>query len=387
MENKERDGDSLRCKNLKIVQMHTVFFKADAISNVAFALDKIHKEQEWKSHLIADLFSDYDNVPVLASRDYEKTPLTLRLIYIFSRFIRLSNKKAWLREYLKAMKHYKPQVAKNLIESADIRIWHYGAFYTLFRYFHRGDIIFYHGITDPYLSHFSEFGMFSKNMLQATLDLRPFVIVASEFIKQSLIDLGFKKESINVLPLFHKYNIPYKMHEHTEPQLLTWGRYAMNKAIPELVRFTNENGIKLRVFGDNFQLFEYSDQYQEAVKNNISNYAELSGKVPDFEKELNEANIYICNSYHEGFNMPLIEAEAHSLPVLARRGTAMDELVKDGYNGYLFSDLEEVPALIAKIRARYETFSYNAWQHSQKYTFGKFKRRYLNTITKYIGVS
>ena len=371
-------------ENLKIVQMNTVFFKTDAISNVALALEKIHKEQVWESHLIADLFSDYTNVLVFAGKDYDKTPPMQQIIYLFSRFIRLSNKKIWLKKYLDTYKYYKPQVAKKLIENADIRIWHYGAFYTLFRYFHRGDILFYYGITDPFLSYFSELSLFSKNMLQATLDLKPFVIAESEFIKQSLIELGFNKDSINVLPLFHTYNISYKIHKHIEPQLLTWGRYAANKAIPELVKFANENRIKLRVFGDNFQVFEYSDQYQEALKNNSLDYAELSGKVPDFEKELNGANIYICNSYHEGFNMPLIEAEAHSLPVLARRGTAMDELIKDGYNGYLFNDLAEVPALIAKIKAHYKTFSYNAWQHSQKYTFDKFKHKYLSIINKYI---
>ena len=81
--------------------------------------------------------------------------------------------------------------------------------------------------------------------------------------------------------------------------------------------------------------------------------------------------------------MPLIEAEAHSLPVLARRGTAMDELVKDGYNGFLFSDISEVPGLIAKIMKNYKQMSYNAWQHSQNFTYEKFKERYLRILSEY----
>ena len=367
----------------RIVQMHSVILKGDAVSNVMQTIDNINKEKGWNSNLIADLFSEYGNIPVLASSDYDKTPLIPRLIYLASRFIRLDNKIKWLIEYLNAKKHYKPKLAKELIENADIRIWHYGAFYNLFRYFHNGDILFYHGITYPYLSYFSEFSIFSKTMLQAILDMNPFVIVGSKFIKQNLVDLGFKEQSIHILPLFHKYNLPYTKHYSAKPKLITWGRYALNKGIPELVGMANKNKIKLRIFGDNIQLKEFSDQYKEVLKANINNYANLSGKIPNFEAELNQANIYISNSYHEGFNMPLIEAEAHSLPILARRGTAMDELVKDGYNGFLFSDINEVPDLVSKIMKDYKHFSYNAWKHSQNFTYDKFKKRYLKILKKY----
>jgi glycosyltransferase involved in cell wall biosynthesis len=220
-------------------------------------------------------------------------------------------------------------------------------------------------------------------MLQAVMDMKPFVIVSSNFIKQSLIDLGFKPESIHVLPLSHKYNLPYQEKPHAEPRLVAWGRYALNKGIPELVRWANQSKIKIRIFGDNFQLKEFSDQYKEAQKADTEGYAILSGKVPDFEAELSNANIYISNSYHEGFNLPLIEAEAHSMPVLARRGTAMDELVKDGYNGYLFDNVDELPELIDKIMHNYKEMSYNAWKHSQNYTYEKFKERYLRILDEY----
>ena len=99
---------------------------------------------------------------------------------------------------------------------------------------------------------------------------------------------------------------------------------------------------------------------------------------------LERSALRLCLSLcHEGFNMPLIEAEAHSLPVLARRSTAMDDLVKDGYNGYLFSDINEVPELISKIMKDYDSFSRNAWQHSQNFTYEKFKQNYLRILSEY----
>ena len=177
-----------------VVQLHSVVLKGDAVSNIMRTLDNIHKGESWESSIIADLFSEYEDTYVLASYDYDKTPMLARVLYFASRFIRLTNKTRWLKEYMNAKKHYRPGVAKNLIESADIRIWHYGAFYTLFRYFHAGDILFYHGITYPYLSYFSEFGIYSKNMLQAILDMNPFIIVHSKFMYSfSHLDLLVKR--------------------------------------------------------------------------------------------------------------------------------------------------------------------------------------------------
>ena len=62
----------------------------------------------------------------------------------------------------------------------------------------------------------------------------------------------------------------------------------------------------------------------------------------------------------------------------------MDELVKDGYNGFLFSDIGEVPELVARIMQDYKRFSYNAWKHSQNFTYEKFKGRYLRILKEYV---
>ena len=367
-----------------IVQINSVVLRHDALDNVMQTINMINLMEGYESSIVADLFSEYDHHPILASQDYDKSPLSQKMSYALYRFLWVSKKAHWLKKYMKAKMRYKKGVAKERIEKADVRIWHYGAFYTLFRYFHAGDVLFYHGITYPNLSYFSEFGIYSKNMLQAILDMYPFVIVQSNFIKEGLIALGFKKKSIHVLPLFHVNDLKYMERNPNGCKLIAWGRYALNKSVPELVKMANENGLSLRVFGDNTTLKEFVDQYKEAKAMNTRGYATLTGKVPDFEAELNQANIYISNSGHEGFGLPLIEAESYSIPVLARRGTSMDELVKDGYNGFLFSDIGEVPELVARIMQDYRKFSYNAWKHSQNFTYEKFKGRYLRILKEYV---
>ena len=87
-----------------IAQMHSVVLNGDAVSNIMRTLDTIHKEDGWDSSLISDLFSEYDDVYVLASYDYDKTPMLARIGYLTSRFIRLDNKTRWLKEYAISIK-------------------------------------------------------------------------------------------------------------------------------------------------------------------------------------------------------------------------------------------------------------------------------------------
>ena len=60
-----------------------------------------------------------------------------------------------------------------------------------------------------------------------------------------------------------------------------------------------------------------------------------------------------------------------------------NELQRNNLKGFLFSDINEVPALIEKIMKDYKRFSYNAWKHSQNYTYEKFKERYLRILKEY----
>ncbi|MEM3572482.1 MAG: glycosyltransferase family 4 protein [Candidatus Micrarchaeaceae archaeon] len=278
---------------------------------------------------------------------------------------------------------YKHNVSKKLLKAADLRIWHMGLAYPLLKLVRQNDFIYFHNFGFPYLTDYPSVEITSSRQLQDLKYIKLNFITPSNFNKETLMRLGFPEQSITVLPLFHKVNLPFKVHDPpSKPTLLTYGRYANNKAVPEIAKMAKEADLGLIAFGDNYTTHEYKKQYTECKKYE-SNNIKIYGKLPSIDGVFNDANIYISNSYHEGFNMPLIEAEAHSLPVLARRGTAMDELVKDGYNGFLFDDISEVPDLADKIMRNYATMSYNAWKHSQGYTLDKYKERYLRILEEY----
>ena len=179
----------------------------------------------------------------------------------------------------------------------------------------------------------------------------------------------------------HAYSEPYRKHNASKPTLLAYGRYAKNKRIPEIAELCHWNDISLIAFGDNSKYAEFCQQHAQASEYATENIR-LLGKQASRDRFYNKANIYICNSENEGFNMGIVESYANSLPVLARRGTAMDELVHEGVNGYLFDDIAEVPALAAKILKNYAAMSRAAWRHAQGYSMERYKERYLKILQK-----
>lgn len=54
--------------------------------------------------------------------------------------------------------------------------------------------------------------------------------------------------------------------------------------------------------------------------------------MPDFYKKL---DCYICASSSEGFSLSVLEAAATGLPIISTRVSGCDELIKDGYDGFL----------------------------------------------------
>ena len=365
---------------MKIVQVNSSLIKKDSICNIILASHNVFASDELDSKIVVDTISEYNDdfiYPLFLRESIRISPFK-----ILEKVLFFENKMRLFKGYVKSMQHYKKAMA--IFDGADVRIWHNSGFLLSDYLIQKHDIFFFHNYTFPYLR--DKFNgpneLILRMRLQAYNDLDLTYICPSQFNINSLDKLNINYKNVYKLPLYHKYNLPYIGRQAGTPHLIAWGRYAKNKAVPELTKMASEANLNFTYFGDNYMLKEHKTEYEKA-KEYLSNKISLQGQIDDFEGELSKANIYICNSYFEGFNMPLIEAEAHSLPVLARRGTAMDELVKDGYNGFLFSDINEVPDLIGKIMKDYESFSYNAWQHSQNFTYEKFKQNYLRILSEY----
>ena len=378
---------------MKISQMHIALVHGDGLCSNILRLHKIHKEMGYDDNIIIELISEYPSAITMAVTDYpgKNESLLKQLLYKFGRLMSVNNKIEFLKLYRENQKRYVPGLAKKEIETSDIRIWHYGGYYDLMKQFKNGDILFYHG------NCFSTLPINGKSMLNKKqyersysylrneiLKKDPKIITVSQYLKNELTGMGFNKDRIWVLPLTHDYHLPYIRHDSSQTNLLACGRYTANKRPDMIAEMANKENLNLIVFGDNVQQKEYRYVYKQARKWANGN-VKVYGKVQSVDNMFDKSNIYISNSYNESFNMPIIEAEAHSLPVIARRGSAMDELVIDGYNGYLFNDIGEVPGLAKRILNNYDNFSKNAYSESLKYTNEKFKGRYSKILGEIFG--
>ena len=362
---------------MKIVQVNSSLIKKDSISNVILASHKVFTESGFDSKIVVDTISEYEGGFIYPL--FIKESRNLPILKVLSKVMFFENRTRLFKAYIKNILRYKR--AFKIFDKADIRIWHNSGFLLSDYLIHKNDMFFFHNYTASYLrdSFNGPNELKLRLRLQSHNDMDLTYICPSQFNIDTLDKLNINYKNVYKLPLYYKYNLPYMERQPIEPKLIAWGRYAKNKAVPELAKMASEANLDFTYFGDNYTLKEHKAEYKKAEAYS-NDKIRLLGQIDNFEGELGKANIYICNSYFEGFNIPLIEAEAHSIPVLARRGTAMDELVTDGYNGYLFSDISEVTEYIDKIMEDYKRFSYNAWQHSQNFTYEKFKQRYLRIL-------
>lgn len=75
----------------------------------------------------------------------------------------------------------------------------------------------------------------------------------------------------------------------------------------------------------------------EAEKMGLKDNVLLAGYRNDIPDVLNAADIFVFPSFHEGMPVSVLEAMACGLPVIASDIRGNVDIIKDGYNGYLFA--------------------------------------------------
>ena len=113
----------------------------------------------------------------------------------------------------------------------------------------------------------------------------------------------------------------------------------------------------------------------------------LKGQMNSNEvaNQLNKSDVFILNSYYEGLSHCLIEACVFALPIIARNAGGNSEIVKDGFNGYLYKDLDGLQESIKKIKdnkIRKKFSSNSRLVYEENFNSEKTYEKYLNLIFK-----
>lgn len=182
----------------------------------------------------------------------------------------------------------------------------------------------------------------------------------SNFNSKELIKFGVEEKNIFIIPPFNKIDIlkSSRFAKHTTVQLpqiskddlniLFVGRIVPNKRITDLIKVIKaytqlfDNKINLLIVG-NFD--SALPSYKEEIFNLIKKY-NLEDKIKFFLNASDEllaslystSDLFLCLSKHEGFCLPIIEAQAFNLPVVALSAAAVSETI--GENQLLFNKID-----------------------------------------------
>lgn len=124
------------------------------------------------------------------------------------------------------------------------------------------------------------------------------------------------------------------------------GRLGKEKSIDVLMKFwqktiTNDMKLKLVIFGGGPE----QEQLQKLAEElNISDMIIFTGKIPhnDLPHYYYACNFYITASMSEMHSISMLEAMASGLPVLYINDVSNKSQIKDGINGFIYSDEKEM---------------------------------------------
>ena len=224
----------------------------------------------------------------------------------------------------------------------------------------------YHNITPPefflqYNQHIFEITSEGLNQIKENIMRFDGFAADSEFNRNDLISYGAEPDSTDVLSISVDLNTvlnkPYDKELLAElkkgkPYILFVGRMAPNKKIEDILDvFENyyryhDKSIKLYLVGNSEHTSSYTEHILEKLetmeaKDNVI----ITGKVSDeaLYAYYRGASAFLCMSEHEGFCVPLIEAQIFGIPVIGYNSCAVPDTM--GKSGILL--YEKDPALTA----------------------------------------
>jgi glycosyltransferase involved in cell wall biosynthesis len=201
------------------------------------------------------------------------------------------------------------------------------------------------------------------------------VISPSRFTLEIHEKLGFfKKSSKFVVPNGNIKPIKKEIQKlHLSNEFLLLGRIVENKGYEEVIKsfmkISNEN-VKLHIAGDGPYL-SYLKEISEG-DNRIIFYKYVSDEVLDNILE-KCSYLIVPSKWYETFGLVIIEGLNRGLPVIASRIGGIPEIIKDGYNGFLFSpgNTDELKSIIEKIIGNeilFHELSKNAIESSKRFS-------------------
>lgn len=297
---------------MAIYQLLPVIAYGDAIGNDTLALSQVIKSMGYKTGIYAEVIDQ--RLPRGLVKDYRRLPK---------------------------------------LKDSDVVIYHLSTGSELNYFFGNlkcKKVVIYHNITPK--KFFRDYNMGYVESMESGMksikwlaDKVDYCLAVSEFNKKDLIELGYKCR-IDVLPIV----IPYKDYEK-EPSdkiikkyrdgitnILFTGRVVPNKCQQDVIKAF---AYYQKHFNPNSRLIMVGTYVGfESYKNRLSKYVEVLDvknviftghiKFNEILAYYRVADLFLCQSEHEGFCVPLVEAMYFDVPIVAYDSTAIGDTMSGG---------------------------------------------------------
>jgi L-malate glycosyltransferase len=256
----------------------------------------------------------------------------------------------------------------------DVTIFHYALpspMTSAFAALSHGRVLQYHNVTParffaPYEPGLFRLAALGRRELASLANQTDLALGDSEYNRQELEDLGFSNTrvfpiAVDTARITRDVSRPALDHILGDGlvNFLFVGRIAPNKKIEDLIRLAET----YKRYVDAYYRFIFVGRYDvvpryySMIRALMTEYRLLNdrfiftGLVPDDDLAVyyRHAAVYVSMSEHEGFCVPLLEAMAANVPVLAYRSTAVPDTL--GGAGVLFfpKDLEYAAELLGSL--------------------------------------
>jgi len=161
----------------------------------------------------------------------------------------------------------------------------------------------------------------------------------------------------------------------------------LDLAIKSISKFPEElqNKIVYHIVGAIKDISYYEELIELYNTYNCKFTIKYEGLQKDVYKFLLQSDIFILPSREEGFGLVLLEAMDCSLPVIGSTVGGIPEIIKDGYNGYLFkkndpNDLEGKLKKLIENPAIREELAVNSRNCVNHFSIDQTVQKYLNIL-------
>lgn len=268
-------------------------------------------------------------------------------------------------------------------------------------------IMIYHNITPPTFFKLYDGEAFNRchrgyeqlKELTTTFDM---ILSDSTYNRNNLINMGFYTPTY-VLPILISFDdykkkpsskILSKYQNDGYTNIIFVGRVVPNKCQEDVIsafyEYQKHYNPKSRLFIVGSFLDSYSERLKEYTEALGAENVIFTGHCP-FDEILayyHLANLFLCQSEHEGFCVPLVEAMYFNLPIVAYNSSAIGETL--GGSGFLMQ--EKDPLLTAGVLNRIltdnqlkETILENQRERLQDFQSDKIKSLFWKYMDEFIG--